>query len=113
MLFGVCEKPLALVLYLNTFQHAPFNLILPYRNLRVDAAGEVEDNLYDNEERRAAERERGDAGKRLHHYRQYRYNAEEERADKGDAGDDVAQICFGRLAGSYAGYKRSVLLEIC
>src|SRR3989344_8407851 len=86
--------------------------MLPNRDLGVDAAREVEDYLDHNEERRASQRERGDAGEPLHHYRQYRYNAEEERADKGDAGDDVAQICFCRLAGPYTGYKCSVFLQV-
>ena len=60
-------------------------LIFPHRNLRVDFLDQVQDDRNDDEERRAAEGNRGNSCNRAHNERQDRDKAEEKRAQGGDA----------------------------
>ena len=66
------------------------NLILPYRELCVNAAGEVQNYRDDYKERSASKRKRLYPGNRLHDYREHCDNAEEKRSDEGDAGNHPA-----------------------
>src|SRR6202142_453610 len=87
-------------------------LILSDRSLCVNLLDHIKDDRHDDEEGRAADRDRGDTGDAAQKTRQDGHRAEEERADERDARNDVAEIFSGRFSGTHTGYERAVFLQI-
>ena len=87
-------------------------LVLANGGLGVHFLHDIENYRDDDEERGAAYGERGDTGDALENKRQNGEDAEEERADKRDAGDDVGEV-FGRLrTRAYTRDECAVFLKI-
>ena len=87
-------------------------LVLPHWNLRVNFFDLIQHDWDDDEERRAAEGNRGNSCNRAHNERQDRDKAEEKRAQGGDAAQNFWNILRSGKPGADAGDKGAVFLQI-